>query len=86
MTRFTVYVPDDLAKRAKAARLNISALTQNAIATELDRQATSRWLDSLPAPRHRVTHEAVLAALDGQDRAGLPWRWLRHLTATWPSL
>ncbi|MEY7971177.1 type II toxin-antitoxin system CcdA family antitoxin [Saccharomonospora xinjiangensis] len=64
MARLNVYVPDDLAGRAKAARLNISALTQNAIAAELERQATGRWLDSLPAPRHQVTHEAVLAALD----------------------
>lgn len=64
MARLNVYVPDELAQRAKDARLNVSALTQTAIAAELDRRATSRWLDSLPAPRHQVTHEAAMAALD----------------------
>jgi post-segregation antitoxin (ccd killing protein) len=65
MARLNVYVPDDLAARAKAADLNISALAQAAIADELQRRATNSWLDALPAPRGTVSHRAALGALDG---------------------
>lgn len=65
MARLNVYVPDELAERAKAADLNISALAQAAIADELQRQATNSWLDALPTPRGTVSHRAVLEALDG---------------------
>lgn len=64
MTRLNVYVPDELAERARATGLNVSALTQDAIAAELDRQTTAAWLDALPTPRRRVSHDAALAALD----------------------
>ena len=65
MARLNVYVPDELAERAKAANLNVSALAQAAIADELQRHATNSWLDALPAPRGRVSHDAALEALDG---------------------
>ncbi|MFD2415909.1 type II toxin-antitoxin system CcdA family antitoxin [Amycolatopsis pigmentata] len=65
MARLNVYVPDELAERAKAAKLNVSALVQAAIADELQRRATDSWLDTLPAPRETVSHDAVLDALDG---------------------
>ncbi|RZQ60059.1 type II toxin-antitoxin system CcdA family antitoxin [Amycolatopsis suaedae] len=65
MARLNVYVPDELAERAKAADLNISALAQAAIADELQRQATTSWLETLPAPRATVSHHAALEALDG---------------------
>jgi post-segregation antitoxin (ccd killing protein) len=65
MARLNVYVPDDLAARAKAADLNVSALAQAAIADELQRRATNSWLDTLPAPRGTVSHRAALEALDG---------------------
>ncbi|WP_345602328.1 type II toxin-antitoxin system CcdA family antitoxin [Pseudonocardia adelaidensis] len=64
MARLNVYVPDELAERARAADLNLSALTQAAITNELQRRATDAWLASLPSPRHRVSHGAALAALD----------------------
>jgi post-segregation antitoxin (ccd killing protein) len=64
MARLNVYVPDELAERAKAADLNVSALAQAAIADELQRRATNSWLDSLPTPRGKVSHSAALAALD----------------------
>lgn len=64
MARLNVYVPDDLAERARARGLNVSALTQAALATELDRDATAPWLDSLSSPPRPVEHEAVLVALD----------------------
>jgi len=64
MARLNVYVPDELAERAKAADLNISALAQAAIADELQRRATNSWLDALPAPRGTVSHRAAIDALD----------------------
>ncbi|MPZ67700.1 MAG: antitoxin [Pseudonocardiaceae bacterium] len=64
MTRLNVYVPDDLASRARESGLNVSALTQAAIAAELARHTTDAWLASLPT-RHRViSHETALDALD----------------------
>lgn len=64
MTRLNVYVPDELSERAKAAGLNISALTQHAIARELDRTAGEQWLADLPAGHSRVTHTMAMDALD----------------------
>jgi post-segregation antitoxin (ccd killing protein) len=60
-----VYLPDDLAAQAKAAGLNLSAVTQEAVRQRLAARSTDAWLTSLP---HRsaepVSHEAALAALD----------------------
>ncbi|MDQ0380415.1 type II toxin-antitoxin system CcdA family antitoxin [Amycolatopsis thermophila] len=72
MARLNVYVPDELANRAKAADLNVSALVQAAIADELQRRATDSWLDALPVPRGAVAHDAAMTALDAAraDLAG----------------
>ncbi|MGW4484061.1 type II toxin-antitoxin system CcdA family antitoxin [Amycolatopsis sp. NPDC004368] len=64
MARVNVYIPDDLAERVKAADLNVSALVQAALGDALQRQATDTWLDAMPAPRGKVSHDAVLTALD----------------------
>ncbi|NMO92250.1 type II toxin-antitoxin system CcdA family antitoxin [Actinomycetospora sp. TBRC 11914] len=64
MARLNVWVPDDLAARARELGLNVSALTQSALRAEVERHATDHWLDSLPAPTGRADHDAVLAALD----------------------
>jgi post-segregation antitoxin (ccd killing protein) len=64
MARLNVWVPDDLAARARELGLNISALTQTALRSELERHATDQWLDSLPPPAGSVTHDAAMAALD----------------------
>jgi post-segregation antitoxin (ccd killing protein) len=64
MARLNVYVPDDLAERARRAGLNVSALVQTAILAELDHRATTAWLDALPRPARRASHDAALAALD----------------------
>ena len=85
MSRLSVYVPDDLAERARKAGLNISARTQAATREELDSDAARTWLPNLPAGRGQVTHDAALAALDearaefeddqlggGQPRDGQP--------------
>lgn len=65
MARLNVYVPDELAARSREAGLNVSALTQQAIAAALAAGQTDAWLASLgrgaTAP---VTTGDVLAALD----------------------
>lgn len=71
MARLNVYVPDTLADQARAAGLNVSALTQAAITQALSRDATDAWLASLPAGQQRVSHETALAALEeARDELG----------------
>jgi post-segregation antitoxin (ccd killing protein) len=65
MARVNVYLPDDLAEDARAAGLNVSAITQDALRSELASAQTTAWLKRVR--RHRspkVTHDHVLAALD----------------------
>ena len=65
MARVNVYLPDDLAKRARAAGVSISALTQDALRSALAASDTDRWLDRLERlPSHEVSHDKVLSALD----------------------
>ncbi|MCW1957501.1 MAG: type II toxin-antitoxin system CcdA family antitoxin [Mycobacterium sp.] len=71
MARLNVYVPDDLAEKARARGLNVSALTQAAIASELEAVATAEWLAELPAIGASVSHEAAMAALESaRDELG----------------
>lgn len=65
MARLNVYVPDELAARSREAGLNVSALTQQALAAALAGEQTDRWLSSLPRRRTEpVSLAAVLEALD----------------------
>jgi len=64
MARLNVYVPDDLAARARSRGLNISALTQAAISAELADSATAEWLAEIPVAVPAVTHDAVMDAID----------------------
>ena len=64
MARLNVWVPDELAERARQAELNISALTQAAITAELARQATDSRLAMIPAPQVPLPHAAAMFALD----------------------
>lgn len=65
MARVNVYLPDDLAERARAAGLNVSAIVQAALEDELAAQATADWFAKLAElPPTEVTHEQVIAALD----------------------
>jgi post-segregation antitoxin (ccd killing protein) len=64
MARLNVYVPDELAEKARSHGLNVSALTQAAICEELERASLSVWLDSLPAVSRSVDPGAIRAALD----------------------
>jgi post-segregation antitoxin (ccd killing protein) len=65
IARINVYIPDELAERAKTAGLNVSALTQDALRRALAGEATNRWLNRLErTPRTEVAHDVVLNALD----------------------
>lgn len=65
MARVNVYLPDDLAEEARAAGLNVSSITQEALRERLAVRSTTAWLDRLAAlPPTDVTHEQVIAALD----------------------
>ncbi len=65
MARLNVYLPDDLAERAKAAGLSISAVTQDALRSALAAGETDRWLDRLERlPAHEVSHDLLIRTLD----------------------
>jgi post-segregation antitoxin (ccd killing protein) len=65
VARVNVYLPDDLAQRAKAAGLSISAVTQNALRSALTAGETDRWLDRLEQlPAHEVSHDVLIRTLD----------------------
>ena len=66
MARVNVYLPDELARQARAAGLNISGVTQEALQRALTGSDTDRWLDRLEAlPRTEIAHERVIEAIDG---------------------
>ena len=65
MARVNVYLPDDLAARAREAGLNVSGLTQEALEDALAQTDTDRWLERLEQlPRTVLSHERVIEALD----------------------
>ena len=65
MARVNVYLPDELACRAREAKLNISALTQQAVEAELRKNAWNEWLDKLEdrAPWPAITHERIVQVM-----------------------
>lgn len=64
MSRVNIYLPDDLADRARAAGLNVSAVARAAVEAELAVRAASNWLDRAAAlPAVSVRHRDVLAAV-----------------------
>lgn len=77
VARLNVYLPDDLASRAKAAGLNISAVTQDAVRRTLAARSTDAWLvtlrEGVPARVARVAHDRALEVLD-EVRAEAPTR------------
>ena len=69
MARVNVYLPDELAERARAAGLNVSGLTREAVRRALDARAVNGWLDDLASLKPAgldpaVVREAVAAAKD----------------------
>ncbi len=64
MARVNIYLPDDLAREAKSAGLNISKITQEALRTALESRRVAAWLDGIARlPPTGVTHEQAMAAL-----------------------
>lgn len=65
MARVNVYLPDDLAERARLAGLNVSGLTQAAIRQALAARAVDAWLDVVAARGvARIPGGVVRDALD----------------------
>lgn len=65
MARVNVYLPDELAERARAAGLNISGVAQDALRGALMRAETDGWLDRLDAlPRTDIAPGRVIDAVD----------------------
>jgi post-segregation antitoxin (ccd killing protein) len=65
MARVNVYLPDALAQEARAAGLNISRVTQEALSGSLAHSETDRWLDRLEhLPQADIPHRSVIDALD----------------------
>jgi len=68
--RVNIYLPDELAREARAAGLNISGVAQDALRRALGSVSTDRWLDELGerVGVHEVSHERVIAAIDDARR------------------
>jgi post-segregation antitoxin (ccd killing protein) len=75
IARVNVYLPDDLAAEAKAAGLNVSSLTQDALRRALAASRVDDWLDEVVAMRpleisHRIVESAVAVAKDELEGRG----------------
>ena len=72
MARVNVYLPDELAARARDAGLNVSGVTQEALEEALALKDTDRWLHRLDhLPRAPIAHDRVIEALDdARDELG----------------
>ncbi len=67
MARVNVYLPDDLARQARAAGMSVSNVTQVALRRELGARNTSEWLSRLARlPALKVAHEQVISAIDSE--------------------
>ncbi|CAN5531148.1 type II toxin-antitoxin system CcdA family antitoxin [soil metagenome] len=66
MARVNVYLPDELARAAKDADLNVSSLTQEAVRRALAARATNDWLNETleRMPDSGISHDQAMAALD----------------------
>jgi len=65
MARVNVYLPDELAERARAAGVSISTITQDALRSTLAGADTDCWLDRLEQrDRFEVAHNVVIQTID----------------------
>lgn len=73
MARVNITVHDDLIRRARAAGLNVSGVTAEALAEELDRlekiQGLRDYLDALDAELGPPSEEELRAAREWADAA-----------------
>ena len=49
MSRVNIYLPRDLAEKARAAEINVSAIAQEALGQELRRRSLFAWLEDVGA-------------------------------------
>lgn len=68
MARVNIYLPDDFARRAREAGLNVSGLAQAAIEDELRVRALGGWLAELrdrpPLEGEPMTNEELMEIMD----------------------
>ena len=73
MARVNVTIPDDVLRRARNERLNVSALASRALAEELDRRekiaALDAYLAELEAEHGRIPEGEAAEARAWADRA-----------------
>lgn len=66
MARVNVYLPDDLAAETKAAGLNVSRITQDALKRELQSERMSKWIAEVRRlPPVEIDRAIVLDAIQG---------------------
>ena len=82
MARRNISLPDDLDEQARRAQLNVSAVTQRALADELDRRRRmadlDAWLDELDEAHGAPSTEAVAEARTWLESATPLRRTLRR--------
>jgi post-segregation antitoxin (ccd killing protein) len=71
MPKVSVYLPDDLYRRAKEHELPISKLTQEAITAALDANPNEEWIERALARPPRVAREFDTSALMDEVREEL---------------
>lgn len=84
MARVNIYLPDDLAERAREAGVNVSAVARSAIEAKMAsmiNEAVFEELARLPRPRRQISHEEVIATLDAV-RAEADRDWDEHFGFT----
>lgn len=70
MARVNIYLPDDLARRAREAGVNVSGIAQEALERELRVNATNDWLAlASELPRTRSIPDAELVQIMDEVRA-----------------
>jgi post-segregation antitoxin (ccd killing protein) len=68
MARVNVYLPDELAEKAREAGLNVSGLTQEAVRRALAAAQTDAWLDEVARLRPTgVSHDDAITVV-GETR------------------
>jgi post-segregation antitoxin (ccd killing protein) len=68
MPKVSVYLPDELYRRARERGLKLSALTQAALEEALRADANGPWIDAQRHRPPRVTSDFDTAALLGEVR------------------
>lgn len=63
MPKVSIYLPDELYRRAREHGLKLSALTQAAVERELDREPNAAWLQNVAARPPRCDRVIDTAAV-----------------------